>query len=277
MLIIYTIFTKFEFLTGESFREHMEELHYLDMIEISKTNKCIWKIWRVMQRKWIRWVYDKVAMEVSPFFWYVPPNFSDETFSLEHLLRIIVQVIETEQGWFFSGFKLFAKVSLGFNQYTFSDRAALHLGHSDMPRWIQLFRFVHHSFLINNDNCRRANSDYTESCRFFWLFFFMARSNHCASESEIHLNFFVINFLLIHDFQLFLLQKAFIVSSKADSLDFFCYRFYFWLMSFTSCSWTCTSHDLHCTYANTEKEHLASSRNQSRWLNKWCYSNFNKL
>ena len=46
-------------------------------------------------------VYDEVkAMEVSPFFWYVPPNSSDETFSLEHLLRIIVQVIETEQGWF---------------------------------------------------------------------------------------------------------------------------------------------------------------------------------
>ena len=59
-----------------------------------------------MQRKWIRWVYDEVkAMEVSPFFWYIPPNSSDETFSLEHLLRIIVQVIETEQGWFFSGFK----------------------------------------------------------------------------------------------------------------------------------------------------------------------------
>ena len=36
----------------------------------------------------------------SPFFWYVPPNSSDETFSLEDLLRIIVQVIETEQGWF---------------------------------------------------------------------------------------------------------------------------------------------------------------------------------
>ena len=101
MLIIYTISTKFEFLTGESFREHMEEFHYLDMIEISKTNKCIWKIWRVMQRKWIQWVYDEVkAMEVSPFFWYVPPKSSDETFSLEHLLRIIVQVIETEQGWF---------------------------------------------------------------------------------------------------------------------------------------------------------------------------------
>ena len=70
-------------------------------------------------------VYDEVkAMEVSPFFWYVPPNSSDETFSLEHRLRIIVQAIETEQGWFFSGFKLFAKVSLGFHQYTFSDRAA---------------------------------------------------------------------------------------------------------------------------------------------------------
>ena len=99
MLIIYTIFTKFKFLTGESFREHMEEFYYLDMIEISKTNKCIWKLWRVMQRKWIRYVYDEVkAMEVSSFFWYVPPNSSDEAFSLEHLLGIIVQVIETEQG-----------------------------------------------------------------------------------------------------------------------------------------------------------------------------------
>ena len=129
-------------------------------------------------------VYDEVkAMEVSPFFWYVPPNSSDETFSLEHLLRIIVQVIETEQGWFFSGFKLFAKVSLGFHQYTFSDRAALHLGYSDMPRWVQLFSFVHHSLLINNDNCCRANSDNTASRRWLWLFLFMARSNHCVIES----------------------------------------------------------------------------------------------
>ena len=169
MLIIYTISTKFEFLTGESFRDHMEEFHYLDMIEISKTNKCIWKIWRVMQRKWIRWVYDEVkAIEVSPFFWVVPPNSSDESFSLEHLLRIIVQVIETEQGWFFSGFKLFAKVSLGFHQYTFSERAALHLGYSYMPRWVQLFSFVHHSLLTNNDNCCRANSDNTALRRWLW-------------------------------------------------------------------------------------------------------------
>ena len=66
-------------------------------------------------------VYDEVkAMEVSPFFWSVPPNSSDKTFGLDHLLRIIVQVIETEQGWFFSGFKLFAKVSLGFHQYTYA-------------------------------------------------------------------------------------------------------------------------------------------------------------
>ena len=139
MVIIYAISTKFEFLTGESFREHMEEFHYLDVIKISKTNKCIWKIWRVMQRKWIRWVSDEVkAIKVSPFFWYVPPNSSDETFSIEHLLRIIVLVIETEQGWFFSGFKLLAKISLGFHHYTFLGRAALHLGYSDLPRWVHL-------------------------------------------------------------------------------------------------------------------------------------------
>ena len=148
MLIIYTISTKFEFLTGESFREHMDEFHYLDMIEISKTNKCIWKIWRAnaAQMNSLR-VYDEVkAMEVSSFFWYVPPNSSDETFSLEHLLRIIFQVIETEQGWFFSGFKLFAKVSLGFHQHTFSDRAASHLGYSDMPRWVHLTFQLRSSF-----------------------------------------------------------------------------------------------------------------------------------
>ena len=177
----------------------------------------------------------------------------------------------------FSGFKLFAKVSLGFNQYIFSDRASLHLGYSDMPRWVQLFSFVHHSLLINNDNCCRANSDNTASRRWLWFFFFMARSNYCVIESGFIWIYLLSIFSWYIIFSFSYCKKNLLCHQKRIHLNFFA-------IDFTSDSWVSPHahglvpvNDLHCTYANTEKEHLASSRNQSRWLNKWCYSNFNKL
>ena len=136
-------------------------------------------------------------------------------------------------------------------------------------KWVQLFSFVHHSLLINNDNCCRANSD--SDCSFLW------QEAITVSLKVDSFEFLCYQFSPDTWFSAPLIAKSIYCVIKSGFTWFFCHRFYFWLMSFTSCSWTCISHYLHCTYANTEKEHLASSRNQSRWLNKWCYSNFNKL